>query len=85
MENSFGFNVILHLSYEKNPRIVYNVTEIHYRFEGSNEIAVESDIHSCGQCIKLEYLLEMEVIPAIKLHDRRGEVYIPEKEIEETY
>ncbi len=50
-------------------RTLNNITEIHYNFEGSNQIAFESDIHSHGMNIYTNTIKEFEVVPDNKRHE----------------
>ncbi len=56
---NFGMNVTLTIA----GRIInlFNVTEIHYGFEGGKDTAFESDIHSTGKVIEMDTISEMEV------------------------
>ncbi len=62
-----GMNVVVTFN-DGTIRTFNNVTEIHYNFEGSNQIAFESDIHSHGMNIYTNSIKEFEVEPDNKHH-----------------
>ena len=62
-----GMNVVV--TFTDGKTITFNnVTEIHYNFEGSNQVAFESDIHSHGMNVYLNTIKEFEVEPDNKHH-----------------
>ena len=45
---------------EKKVMLLRNVTEIHYRYNGENMCAFESEVHKTGVTIALDNLVEFE-------------------------
>lgn len=63
---TINFGMIVVVKTVDGRRVMNNVTEVHYRYEGGQKTAFESDIHSTGCTLYNSEILEMEITPATK-------------------
>lgn len=75
MKDQFGYDVRIKYKLESpwpgDEEIRHNITEIHYRYDGENKVAFESDIHGTGGTVWLQDIEEFEA----KLADKKHEYY----------
>ncbi len=72
-----GFDVVIKYKIDSPfgnvEEIRHNVTEIHYLYEAltgrRDSVAFESDIHSTGGTVKVEYIKEFEAKIATKINE----------------
>ena len=64
-DSKHGFNVLITKPNKCTP--YFNVTQIHYNYNNSNELAIESDIHSTGLTCGTNTIELIEIIEARKL------------------